>query len=230
MVEYSGGMSMKLGVLFSGGKDSAYACWKAMQKEEVACLISVISENPESYMFHTPNIELVKIQADAMELPIIIEVTEGKKEEELEDLRHALHRAKKEYKIEGIVTGALGSVYQATRVQKICDELELWCFNPLWQANQIEHLKEIVDAGFDVIITGVFARPLENFLGKKINHFVIGALADAEEKHKINPAGEGGEIETLVLDGPMFRKKITIKKAERGKEVYKINEAELIDK
>jgi hypothetical protein len=49
-------ITVKLGVLFSGGKDSVFACYRAMQKENVACLITLVSENEDSYMFHTPNI------------------------------------------------------------------------------------------------------------------------------------------------------------------------------
>jgi len=80
---------MKLGVLFSGGKDSTFACWKAMQQEEVVCLITVISGNPESYMFHTPNIRLAALQAEAAGLPLVEVETAGEKEEELLDLARA---------------------------------------------------------------------------------------------------------------------------------------------
>jgi ABC transporter with metal-binding/Fe-S-binding domain ATP-binding protein len=221
---------MRLGVLFSGGKDSVFAMYKAMKDNEIVCLISVISENKESYMFHTPNIELSKLQAKAIGIPILIELTKGVKELELEDLKRAILRAKREYKIEGIVTGALASVYQASRIQKICDELELKCINPLWNENQIEHLKNVEKAGFEVMIVGVFARGLEHLLGKKINKRVIEELVELDRKYKINPAGEGGEIETFVLDGPIFKKKIVIKDVEIGKEVYVIKEAELNDK
>ena len=126
------------------------------------------------------------------------------------------------------MTGAIGSVYQASRIQKICDELELWCFNPLWQKDQIEHLNDIVNDNFEVVISGVFARQMEHLLGKKINKLVVEELEQLEKKHKINPAGEGGEMETLVLNGPMFKKKIIIKETEITKEVYGIKEIELV--
>src|SRR3989304_9417303 len=114
---------MKLGVLFSGGKDSTFAAWKAMQKEKVVCLITVVSENEESYMFHTPNIALAELQAKAMDLPIVVQKTKGEKERELADLRKAIKQAKLIYNIRGIVTGAIASTYQAKRIQKICDEI-----------------------------------------------------------------------------------------------------------
>ena len=78
---------MKLGVLFSGGKDSAFACYMAMQHEEIACLISIISENDHSYMFHTPNVNLSSFQAEAAGIPQILIDTPGEEEVELEDLK-----------------------------------------------------------------------------------------------------------------------------------------------
>ena len=84
---------------------------------------SVISKNPESYMFHVPNIGITKLQAEAIGIPLIQKRTDGKKEEELEDLKEAIIEAIRKYKIKGIVTGAIESVYQSSRIQKICNEL-----------------------------------------------------------------------------------------------------------
>ena len=161
---------MKLAALFSGGKDSTLAMYKAMKEHEVVCLVSILSENKESYMFHTPNIELTKLQAEAMNIPIIIKSTPGKKEEELEELKQAIKQAKEEYQLDGIITGAVASEYQASRIQKICDELNLKCINPLWGMDQIKLLEEVLQNNFEVIISGVFAYPLtEEWLGKTIN-------------------------------------------------------------
>ena len=226
---------MRLGVLFSGGKDSAYALWKAMETDEVVCLISVISKNEESYMFHTPNIGITEVQAEAMGLPLVKTITEGVKEEELKDLKKVIEKANKMYGIEGVVTGAVESVYQATRVQRICDELDLWCFNPLWLKNQIELLREIVENQFKVIISGIFAYPLdESWLGKVIDKNIIEKLIDVKEKYQISPSGEGGEIETTVLDAPFFRKRILIKdfevKIDKYSGIYTMKKVELVKK
>lgn len=152
---------MKLGVLFSGGKDSTLALHRAQEKEEVECLITLRSKNLESYMFHTPNIDLSALQAEALGIPMVTKVTEGKKEEELVDLQEAIAEAQRTFHIEGIVTGAVESVYQAQRVQRICNRLDLWCFNPLWKHNQKALLEELVEKRFSVIISGIFAYPLD---------------------------------------------------------------------
>jgi diphthine-ammonia ligase len=226
---------MKLGVLFSGGKDSTFACYKAMQKDEVACLITIFSKNPESYMFHTPNIGLAEIQAMAIGLPIIEVDTEGKKEEELKELNKAIKLAKEKYDIEGVVTGAVQSVYQSSRIKKICDELGLKCINPLWQSDQKKYMKEFICVGFEAIIVGVFSQPFdESWLGRQIDDKTIDELTKISEKYKVTLTGEGGEFETFVFDGPIFKKRIEIEKVSRSYKnfngIYKIEKVRLVEK
>ena len=204
---------MKLGVLFSGGKDSTYAAWLA-EKEgyKISCLISLWSKNQDSFMFHTPAIELTKKQAECMRIPLVVQETSGKKEIELKDLEKAIKLAIKKYKIEGIVSGAVESVYQASRVQKICNKFKIECFNPLWQKNQLEILEDLVKNKFDVIISGVAAYPLEEkWIGRKMDKKFIEEMGILNEKYKISMNGEGGEFESLVLSCPLFKKKLDVK-------------------
>ncbi|MCX6706746.1 MAG: diphthine--ammonia ligase [Candidatus Woesearchaeota archaeon] len=206
---------MRLGVLFSGGKDSCFALYKASKEHEIVCLMSMRSKNPDSYMFHTPNTDYITLQAESMGIPLLWGTTKGEKEIELEDLISLIKSAVKKYRIEGIVTGAIASVYQASRIQKICDNLNIKCVNPLWQKDQIGLLKELLENKFEVVITKVAAFSLdESFLGKKLDNDIIKKLYDLQSKYKINPAGEGGELETFVTYAPMFRKRIIIKKSK----------------
>jgi diphthine-ammonia ligase len=211
---------MKVAVLFSGGKDSVYAAYLEKQKgNELACLISIFSENKESYMFHTPSVEKVTKQSEVMEIPLIIKKTKGEKEIELDDLKNAIKKAKKKYKIEGVVTGAIQSVYQASRIQKICDELKLECLNPLWKKNEKEYLKELIDAKFKVIIVGVFAYSFdESWLGREIDEEFIREVRELNKKYKIHVAGEGGEFESFVLDCPLFSRGLKVVGREIKKE------------
>jgi ABC transporter with metal-binding/Fe-S-binding domain ATP-binding protein len=226
---------MKLGVLFSGGKDSTLALHMAAEHKTVACLITLDSRNKESYMFHTPNISLTKLQAEALQLPLISRVTEGKKEEELDDLEQAITDAVSQFQIEGVVTGAVESVYQSTRIQRICHRLNLWCLNPLWKRNQRELLEELIVKCFRVIVSGVFAYPLdETWLGKELDPDMVAKLVELEKRFGISPSGEGGEIETTVLDAPMFKQKIEIlnhtSTARGNSGVYNVTEARLVQK
>jgi len=199
-------------VLFSGGKDSTYAAYIAKKNNyNISCLISIFSENPESYMFHTPSISKVEKQAEIMDKPLIIQKTKGEKEIELDDLFHAIMKAKYDFNINGIITGTVESAYQASRIQKICYDLELECFNPLWQKSQLELIKELIEKKFNIIITGVFAYPFDkSWLGKKIDQKFLCDIRELYEKYKINPAGEGGEYETFVLNCPLFKRELKI--------------------
>lgn len=205
---------MKVGVLFSGGKDSVYSAYLAKKAgHELACLITIISENEESYMFHTPSIKKTEKQAEAMEIPLITENTKGEKEIELEDMERGIKRAMEMYGVEGIVTGAIKSIYQASRIQKICDKLGLEIFNPLWEKSEFNYLRELIHEGFRVILTGVFAYPFDkSWLGREIDKKFLEDIKPLREKYHIHPAGEGGEFETFVLDGPrdFFKKPLEI--------------------
>ena len=220
-------MVKKLGILFSGGKDSMYAAWLARKEGyEISCLISIISENEESYMFHTPSFRRVEEQAKSMGIPLIIVKTKGKKEKELIDLEKSIKLGIKDYDINGVVSGAVESVYQASRIEKICNKLKIECFNPLWQKNQLELLEDLIKNKFEVIVVGVFAYPFdEKWLGRKIDMKFINEIKKLQEKYKINVAGEGGEFESFVLNCSLFKKKLIIKdkKINGGKNSWRMD-------
>jgi ABC transporter with metal-binding/Fe-S-binding domain ATP-binding protein len=226
---------MRLGILFSGGKDSTLALHEAIRKDEVVCLITLVSENKESYMFHTPNINITALQAEALDLPLVKKATEGKPEEELKDLEEAIAQAVRDFKIEGVVTGAVESVYQSIRIQSICDRLKVSCLNPLWMKNQKALLEELVAQDFKVIISGVFAYLLnESWLGKEIDKKLIERLTLLGQEYGLSISGEGGEIETTVLDAPLFKKRIDILdsaiEAKGNSGIFIIKSAQLISK
>ncbi len=204
---------MKVCVLYSGGKDSNLALVKAMECFEVKCLVSLKPKSEESEIFHYPNVELVKLQAEALDIPLISVNCLDDEKESLNALKSGLKRAKK-MGIEGVVTGAIRSTYQATRFQKVCKELNLWCFNPLWLREETSILEEILKLGFETIIVRV-AGLSERFLGVKINREVLNELK--KMRNFVNVAGEGGEYETFVLYAPNFRKRIKIIESEVNK-------------
>ena len=119
-------------------------------------------------MFHTPNIDMATYQAEAMEIPIVLQETEGEKEKELSDLKKALQKAKEKYQIEGIVSGALYSNYQRGRIEKIAEELGLKVFCPLWHKDQELEMREILKNNFSFIFTQIAAEGLDKSWLNKI--------------------------------------------------------------
>jgi len=227
---------MKLLVLYSGGKDSTYAIFKALQSgHDIECLLTMLPERKDSYMYHVPNIEITEFGARAMDYPLIYYNTTGEKEKELIELEEAIKDLKEELGIEGVLTGAVASKYQADRIGAIAEKLGLKCVNPLWDRNNIGLLEEMVSEKFEIMIVGVYAGGLdESWLGKVIGEKEISELNALNEKYSISPLGEGGEIETLVVDCPLYKKKIEIVESEKefdgSRGELKIKKVELRDK
>ena len=226
---------MKAAVLFSGGKDSTMAAFSAIKEgHDVEYLVSVFSDNPASYMFHVANIHITELSAEAMGIKLIKKVTKGIKEEELEDLKNILIELK-DKGIEAIYSGALFSVYQKSRIDKLCEELGLESCAPLWHRDPTGYMEEIIDLGFEVVITSVAAEGFdESWLGRKVDRDSLDEIIKLNKKYKIHIGFEGGEAETLVLDGPMFNKRIKVIESENIWEgdsgYFLIKKAELVDK
>ena len=228
---------MNVGVLFSGGKDSTFALyWAVQQGWDVRCLITMQSVNPASFMFHTPNIFLTQLQAECLGIPLLYVPTLGAKEEELSDLKAALSRAKTLHEIDTVVTGAVASDYQEERINRISQELGLRTFSPLWHKNQEELVSEMIDSGFVCKISAVAAMGLdESYLGATINHALLSKLKALRDQFHIHLAGEGGEFESLVMDCPLFRKQLVIDEAEKRMDgqwngVWVVKRAHTVDK
>jgi ABC transporter with metal-binding/Fe-S-binding domain ATP-binding protein len=199
---------MNVASLFSGGKDSVYSIYIAKQWGwNITNLVTIYPKKNDSWMFHKVNINQTGKIAEALDIPIIKGFSEGNKEEEIQDLKLIL----KNLDIDGIISGAIASEYQRTRIEKICHELNIKSFTPLWHKNQEYIIKDQIKAGFKIMIVGVFAFGLnQNWLGQVLDDFSLNELIKSSRKYKINVAGEGGEYETLTLDGPIFKKKLVI--------------------
>ena len=226
---------MRVGVLWSGGKDSTYAAWLASKKEELACLVTITPKSAESYMFHYPDLKWTALQAEAMGVPQLTSDTEGVKEEELKDLEDALAEAKSRFGLEGVYTGALASVYQKSRVERACEKLGLTCVSPLWGADPEAHLRRLVRDGFSTMMVSVSALGLdEGWLGRMLDEGAVDELLALGRRYRLHPGLEGGEGETFVLDAPIFSKRVEVRSALkhwRGDRGYlEITDARLVPK
>ena len=223
---------MKAAVLFSGGKDSTMAIYKAIEEGySVEYLVSMISDNPESYMFHVPNIHITELSSEAMEIPLIKAKTHGVKEKELDDLKSVL-KDLKDKGVEAIFAGALASKYQKSRIDQLCIDVGLISKAPLWHVDPREYMEEIINLGFEVIIISVSAEGLdESWLGRRIDSKLLDEIISLHNKYGMHMAFEGGEAETLVLDCPIFKKHIKILESsnvwDRDNGYFLISKAEL---
>ena len=207
---------MRVCSLFSGGKDSTYALhWAVLKGFDVACLLTLKPQRVDSWMFHYPNIEWTKYQADALGIPQVMYVTNGIKDLELEDLKNALIDIKKEFGIYGIVTGALLSDYQRMMINIVAKEVDLKVYSPLWRKNQVNYLVDLYTHGFRFVLTSISTMGIDpRLLGKVLTISDINDLINSALKYGFNPALEGGEGETFVVDAPLFKKEVVIEDGE----------------
>ena len=223
---------MNLAALYSGGKDSTFATYLMEQQgHEIEFLISIIPDNTYSWMFHTPNLNLIPAMAEAMDKKYIGIESHGEEKEELEALRSVLEGLD----VDGIITGAIASDYQWDRINHICEDLNLKVFSPLWRKNPLVVMENMIESGVRSVIATVAAEGLnEKWLGRELDHKTLEDLKILNKKYKVSVSGEGGEYESLTLDSPLHKKSMEIKSFEviesRDNSRMHVKEVALIDK
>jgi len=200
---------MRFVSLFSGGKDSTYALWYSLnQGWDCSSLLSIYPKK-DSYLFHWPNIQNVEPMAEAMDLPLTVKQSS---KDELDTLRDLLSKTD----AEAVVAGAVASEYQRVRVEEVCEELGLKSFMPLWHKNSLQLWKDMLDADFKVMITGVSADGLtKDWLGRIMDERALNELVGLAKKHRLHLIGEGGEFETLVVECPLFKQRVKFELGEQ---------------
>ncbi len=223
---------MRVAVLFSGGKDSTYAAYVAMQRGwDVTRLLSIVPEDRDSMLFHVPNLHLTPLLAEAMGLPLLQESASAGEAGELEALRRIFRRAD----ADGVVVGAIASDYQHQRVNQAAAEAGLRVFAPLWRHDPRRLVRDYLAAGMEIVFSSVSAEGLDaSWLGRRWDDGVVEDLLQLQDRRGVHPCGEGGEFETLVLDGPMFSKRVRVVRAntewQGSSGVWRVMEARLESK
>jgi ABC transporter with metal-binding/Fe-S-binding domain ATP-binding protein len=177
--------------LFSGGKDSFLSAQFALEQGfEIVSAITVIPEE-FSFMFHFPNAHMSRYAAELLDLKVV-ETSE-------DNLWKLIASMVENDHIEAVISGAIASDYQKTRIEAACTDLGIMSFTPLWRMDQESELKEIISRGILPVIVSVSAEGFDiNDLGVTIDERYFGILKKKNERYGINVTGEGGEYETFV--------------------------------
>jgi len=210
--------------LFSGGKDSSWALYRALQEGlEVARLVTVHPEG-DSYMYHVPATELATLAAESIGIPLVeVEPDDFEAESatesgaqgdaELRPLEAALRELDADLSggVAGVTAGAVESEYQTSRIEAMSDRLDADLFAPLWQEDPRELADAMLAAGFEITIIRVAADGLdESWLGRSLDAAALDELEALNERRGVHVLGEGGEFETLVTDGPHMDRAIEL--------------------
>ncbi len=227
---------MKVGIMFSGGKDSTMALYEAMKRGwDVKALIAVKPRNTEAYLWHYPTVEWTKLSSESLNIPLHFVRSEGigpeKETEELEDVI-------KDLDVEALLLGGVGlQKTQINTIRKLAKKYGKDVIVPHADMDHFELMREAVMEGFDIRITNVATDGLtEEWLGRKLDLPVLNELQRLSEKHGFHVGGEGGSYDTLTLDAPPFRKKIEILDSEKfwdertGSGYLNVKNARLVEK
>ncbi|HLH86024.1 MAG TPA: diphthine--ammonia ligase [Thermoplasmataceae archaeon] len=182
---------MKTFALLSGGKDSFLASTIAMEQGFDVDLSLTVMASEHSFMYHFPNHEMAGKVSELLGIPNL-RVEEGRVAAAISDLSKRGYSA--------MVTGAIASEYQKTRLEEMCTENNIVCYAPLWRKNQRRILEELQNRAIRAIVVSVSADGLgPDYLGRFIDDSFIEDIAKKSRKYGINMAGEGGEYESLVI-------------------------------
>lgn len=222
--------------LLSGGKDSLYNMyWAKKNSHEVVAIVNLkpgahANDELDSYMYQTVGHQAIEKIAQALDTPLFradITKTANVKDldytppqdsdDEVEILYNLLKDIREKHGIPfgAISVGAIASEYQYNRIRNICSRLgDVYVMNFLFNRDQDSLLQEMIDNRFDAILIKVACMGLnKEHLGKSIKE-MQEHLRRLHQEHGANICGEGGEYETLVLDCPLYKKRLSIDRAE----------------
>jgi diphthine-ammonia ligase len=193
---------------WSGGKDSCFACWKAIsQGFKVSHLLNFINTDSTRAMSHGLDCKLIALQAQAVALPIL------QQEVTWETYEAGFKAALDKLKLKGITGLITGDIYLQEHkdwIDMVCGESGIKAVLPLWGLDSAWLLAGFIEAGFKAIVVSVKAEFLgKDWLGRQVDDKLISEL----NRLNIDVCGEAGEFHTFVYDGPMFKKPIKIGKA-----------------
>ena len=216
---------------WSGGKDCCLALHRAVAGGlDVRYLANMVTGDGDRSRSHGISAAVIKKQSEAMAIPILQQRTVD------DDYEAQFIKVLKVFSREGIGAGVFGDIdFNAHRewIERVCKEAGMTPHLPLWGEDQKKLMEEFIDAGFTAVVIAVKAELLgEEVLGQKIDRGFISRLEKMDKD--ITPCGEAGEYHTLVIDGPLFKKRLEItegRKVTRGAHHFlDILGTELLDK
>ena len=202
---------MKAFSSWSGGKDSVFACYKAIsQGVDVVCLLNAVRKRYGRVAFHGVRRELIELQARAIGVPLHqFWVNRDNYEEQYKE-------AVREVKRRGIKGGVFGDIFLTDCrkwVENVCQKMKIKPTFPLWGVKTATLIRNFIAAGFEAYVVSTQANLLgKEWVGRRIDKSFI---SDLKRLKNVDICGENGEFHTFVVDGPIFNKRIKLIKTRK---------------
>ncbi|WNB90847.1 diphthine--ammonia ligase [Bacillus sp. NEB1478] len=201
----------KVAVCWSGGKDCCLALYRTLtENHKVICLLSMVSEKDARNHAHGIQLDILKLQAEALGLPLILVDSAGEYEV---SLKRALSLLRERSGVESVVFGSLYSNEDRRWNEQVAYQSGIEPLFPVWisQNHSSKLLFDFISLGFQSVVCRASTEYFDQTW--------TGRDVDWSFYDKINQTascvmGELGEYHTFVLDGPIFHKKIEITRSD----------------
>ncbi|MBI2657570.1 diphthine--ammonia ligase [Candidatus Woesearchaeota archaeon] len=204
---------MDVAILYSGGKDSTFAIQHAKEKGwNIKYLISVKPTRKDCFLFHYATVEQTKDLAKMLGIPhfyVKCKVADPAKEANI--VKEVVESNQKKLKIDSVVLGGTG--LQETQLRSIQIALRPLKVDAFASHAGEDHdlvMEEMLKNGYEILITQIASDGLKDWLGKKITGENFSQLKKDSVRYGFHIGFEGGYADTLVLDCPMFAKKMVV--------------------
>ncbi|MGB2814957.1 MAG: diphthine--ammonia ligase [Dehalococcoidales bacterium] len=201
-------------VSWSGGKECNLAGYRARKSGlEICYLANMVTEDGARSRTHGLSAEILRLQSQAMGIPLV------QRQATWQSYEVEFKKMVNELKKEGIDGGVFGDIdldEHREWVERVCREVGITAHQPVWGESQDDILKDFINSGFKAIIVATRADMLgEEWLGRSLDMDFFNEIKELGRTRGITPCGEAGEYHTLVIDGPLFQKKMEITEAKK---------------
>ncbi len=202
--------------LWSGGKDSCFACYKAKSEGyNIVSLFNFTNYDGKNSISHGLSSQIIRKQVSLLDIPLFQKAMPKKNYRE--EFKNVINEWKKNAGIAGIVFGDIYLQEHKDWIDKVCSELNVEPILPLWKEDTRDLINVFIKAGFKAKIVSTDAKFLgEEWLGREVDQMLV---KDLENLGNIDLCGEKGEFHTFVYDGPIFKKPVEFsfgKKAQKN--------------
>jgi len=206
-------MKRKALLSWSSGKDSAFALHEVRRagEYEIVALVTTMNRVHDRVAMHAVRSELVRRQAEAAELPlIVVEIPSPCPNDAYE---RAVGDAMSRARADGIEHVVFGDLFladiRAYREAQLA-ALHMTPVFPLWLRDTSQLARDMIEGGLAARLTCIDPRKLDrSFAGRAFDAELLAALPAG-----VDPCGEHGEFHTFVTAGPMFRAPIEVSVGE----------------
>ena len=204
---------MNVAILYSGGKDSTFAVQHAMNKGwKIKYLVSVKPTRKDCFLFHYATIEQTRDLAKMLQIPhFYVKCRVANPVKEAEIVKEIVKKNQKKMKIDAVVLGGTG--LQETQLKSIQNALAPLKVEAFASHAGEEHdliMEEMLNNGYEILITQIASDGLKDWLGKKITKENFPQLKKDSVKYGFHIGFEGGYADTLVTDCPLFSRRLVV--------------------